>query len=194
MLLGVLERHGLVRQNGLAKHAQCAVDGAQDRHERQKSQRSLIDWQYIKAHDDVMGCLKSYALLSLLLCVAALPPARLKAEVFPTSPSQRADLFATCAGRSLAVIEHLSLFGGNLVDRAEQRRVAFRDMLEAITPYALADGAQPLHLLSLRVQARADMRMLLSSARFAAPDANRTSLRQAADRQIAACDALLLGA
>ncbi len=98
--------------------------------------------------------------------------------------AQQADLplFAACAGRYSATVEHLWLTGGPAVDAAERRRDAFGDLVAALAP----DG----RALSWQVAAKAAQRGLWDRAAFAGDlRAGRT-----AQDWLARCDSLLPGA
>ena len=130
--------------------------------------------------------------LAALLLLATFQPAT--GAPFPTSSTQRAEIFATCAGRYHAMAEHLSLFGGAGVDAAARRRDTFVLLLEAVSDDAVARGASPVHLMALRVQERATLRALLSRVSFAEPGSLAAPSAQASITQrMETCDALLLG-
>lgn len=91
-------------------------------------------------------------------------------------------LFADCAGRYSATVEHLWLTDGAAADRAAIRRDAFSDLMAATDP----GGPWALHR---RIEAKAAQRALWERATFARdPRAER-----AARDWIAACDSLLPG-
>ena len=112
---------------------------------------------------------------------------------FPISPGQRAQAFAYCAGAYLAVAEHRGSLDGTVQDHALDRRALFADMLEAVTPDAIAFGTPPGQITALRVQARAELRRLLAMSEFNMTPERARPARQAAEQTIARCNALLLG-
>ena len=81
---------------------------------------------------------------ALLLGSAGMAQAFPGTGAFPISPGQRAQAFAYCAGAYLAVAEHRGSLDGTVQDHALDRRALFADMLEAVTPDAIAFGTSPL--------------------------------------------------
>lgn len=130
---------------------------------------------------------------AFLLCGAGLAQAFPGSGAFPTSPGQRAQAFAYCAGAYLAVAEHRGSLDGTVQDRAMDRRALFADMLDAVTPDAIAFGTPSGQITALRVQARADLRRLLAMSEFNMTPERAQPARQAAEQTIARCNALLLG-
>ncbi len=129
--------------------------------------------------------------LAALLAAAGTATA---AVALPHSPTERARLFADCAGRLLAEEEHLRLSDGAASETAAARRAAFLDLLDAVLPDARQGGLPDRAALHGRVGARAAQAALLSRAAFAADPLARAPARDAAGARIAACLRLLPGA
>lgn len=111
--------------------------------------------------------------MAVALALAPLPAA---------AGSDPVALFADCAGRYSATVEHLWVTDGAAADRAAVRRDAFADLVAAVDP----GGPQALHW---RIEAKAAQRALLDRALFGR-DARAA---QAARDWIALCDNLLPG-
>lgn len=116
------------------------------------------------------------------------------AGALPHSPSQQAQVFASCAGRLLALEEHQRLTDGPASEATAVLRNTFLDLLDAVLPDAYAYGMPPGYELQRRVMARAEQRSLLSQAAYATEMAARAPARAAADRHVAVCKALITGA
>lgn len=134
-----------------------------------------------------MGGMKTWI---AILAVALSAPASLQAG----SASERARMFASCAGRFLAVAEHEALFSGAATDRAMARRDAFLDLLDAILPHAQADGLDAQRVIVWRSDARAAQRALLASGEFNMRPAQAAAARERAADYVTLCDGLLFGA
>jgi hypothetical protein len=115
-----------------------------------------------------MGGLKT---LTLML---ALAPCAVRAD----GP----EVFADCAGRYSATVEHLWMFDGQAADRAAVRRDAFADLLAA-----LPDSPDTM---ARRVAAKAAQRHLWDRAAFSGDLRAQTLARD----YLVACDSLLTGA
>lgn len=179
---------------------------------RAKTPKSLIDSQLSDLHAAVMGALRTLLALSLLCTGAA-------AAALPQSATERAELFAVCAGTWRAEAEHRARLGPDAgragraprparlrsaaeaprgpeggADSAAARAAAFAGLLDAVRPDAQAQGLDPVRLRAVRVQAWLEHRARLDRTVFAAPDPGREAAGAAAARRRARCDALLLGA
>jgi hypothetical protein len=112
----------------------------------------------------------------------------------PLSPSERALVFAACAGRYSAEMEHDWLLRPAQSPAAEARRDAFLDLLEAVAPDAVDDG-MPAHLpLSTRIEEKAAQSALLHRATFHLDPIASDAARAAAEHRISDCGTWLLGA
>ena len=106
-----------------------------------------------------MGALKT--IVSVLLVFSAGVAAGM-----PQSPSQRVQLFATCAGRYSALLEHERLFDGATSERAALHKQQFEDLLDAVLPDAL-DWGMPGHMaLDWRLTAKHTQATLLHRGVF----------------------------
>lgn len=110
----------------------------------------------------------------------------------PAGPAlaQSSDLaiFATCAGRFSALMEHQWLLSDPGSDETGQQRAAMLSLVDAVT----RPGEEP-RALNLRIEAKVAQATLYSAASF---DRNEKTATQAARRSeelIGACRALLLG-
>ena len=102
--------------------------------------------------------------------------------------------FAYCAGRMMALRDHLSIFGTEGVDAADTRRSAHLAILDALVEIASEDGFDYRQAYSWQIDARAAQTAVLSQADFGTSETTRRRARAAADRHIASCDRLILGA
>lgn len=133
-----------------------------------------------------MGGLKTLLSLSLVALCAALP-----ALAIPESPRERALLFAACAGRYSASMEHAWLMGDD-GGRAALQRGQFLDLLEAQQPQAMAQGLSGPALLDARITAKFAQARLLQLASFHTDAAQKRRASAEARRAMAPCAALLL--
>lgn len=133
-----------------------------------------------------MGVLKTLLCLGLLVASAALP-----ARAQPEIASDRALLFAACAGRYSATMEHAWLMGQDGAE-ARDRRAVFVDLLEALQPQAVAQGLTGPALLQARIAAKAAQARLLNLASFHTEPGQQRRAHAAARRAMAPCAALLL--
>ena len=116
------------------------------------------------------------------------------AGALPHSPSERANLFASCAGRLLALEEHQRLTDGPASEETARLRGIFLDLLDAVLPDAQAYGMPKGYEMQWRVMARAEQRSLLSRAAYASDVSARAPAQTAADRHVAVCKAVITGA
>ncbi len=135
-----------------------------------------------------MGGMKTLGATLIGLALAA-PAAG--ADGLPRSPSQRVELFETCAGRLSAQIEHLWLFDGAAADRVAARRDEFDQLIEAVLPDALDWGMPQTLAMDWRIRAKAAQAGLLSTAAFdldpRAPGTRRQPCRRAAGPNATGC-------
>jgi hypothetical protein len=131
----------------------------------------------------------------LRVAFAALIALPTGAQAGPVSPDQVEQIrtFATCAGRMMAVRDHLALFGGPEVNRAEAAREAHVAVLDALLETALTDGLDGRRVTAWRVDARAAQAAVLTQADFGTTLEARQRARAASARHVAACDRLILG-
>lgn len=114
-------------------------------------------------------------------------------SALPVSPSERARVFAVCAGHYSALVEHQRLFDGQASEMSTERRDIFAVMLDAVWPDAVAYGVPEPLGMAWRVEAKAVQAALLSASVFnMVPERSRPAAR-VAEANIARCDRLLLG-
>jgi hypothetical protein len=130
---------------------------------------------------------------AILASLALFPPSRAEAGGISAEITEQLRTFSTCAGRMMALRDHLALFGGPEVDRAEVAREAHVSILEALLDLALADGFDGRRVTGWRIEARAAQSAVLSQADFGTTPERRARARVAADRHIAQCNRLILG-
>ena len=128
------------------------------------------------------------AALAALTSLAPLPS---QAAMPPRAIDEQIHTFATCAGRMMALRDHLALFGDDGVEQAEARREAHVSVLEALMEMAEAiDGRT---VTRWRIQGRAAQGSVLSQSAFGTSEAARSRATRIADRHVALCDRLILG-
>ncbi len=102
--------------------------------------------------------------------------------------------FAYCAGRMMALRDHLSIFGTEGVDAADARHSAHLAVLDALVEIASENGFDYRQAYSWQIDARAAQTAVLSQADFGTSESTRRRARAVADRHITSCDRLILGA
>ena len=135
-----------------------------------------------------MGALKTHlsgALVALLAASAT--------EAAPAQTVERVRLFASCAGRLSATIEH-----GWLIHRSDGRteqrqRRGFEDLIAAILPDARAAGLDGPRILHQRIAAKVAQAQLLQTASFHRDTRRAARARLLAERALARCTAILPG-
>ena len=140
-------------------------------------------------------CPRAVGLL-LALALAPLCPTVLRAAptiagapsdaVRPAPLPEIVRLFATCAGRLSAVMEHEWLLSRPGSEATALRRSRMLDLLEAVT-----EERNARRILTLRIEAKAAQARLLSRAAFSLDAAEASRAEAAAGRFMARCDALL---
>lgn len=133
-----------------------------------------------------MGSLKIFLTVFLLSAAGA-------AAALPRSPSQRAQLFATCAGRYSALAEHQRLFDGSASEVADAQKQAFEDLLEAVMPDARDWGMPGEMALQWRLTAKMAQARLLQRSVFQSDTVIAEQSRRAADRLFGECRTWILG-
>lgn len=142
----------------------------------------------MRANVSDMGALKpclSGALVAILTASAS--------GAAPAQTAERVRVFAGCAGRLSATVEHgwLTNRGDS---RAEQRqRRGFEDLLAAILPDARAAGLDGPRLLHQRIAAKRAQAQLLQTASFHRDTQRAARARRLAERALARCTSLLPG-
>ncbi|MBP0484236.1 hypothetical protein [Sagittula salina] len=129
------------------------------------------------------------ARLALLLCALAAAPT--SAAEGPR-PSDQALTLATCHGRYMATVEHSRLVATEN-DAAKLRLGWLEAMMNAIAQEFLDHRSYGIELMRNRVNARAEMRSLFSTAEFDGDPRRRRLASAQIRRNLAGCDALFLG-
>lgn len=112
----------------------------------------------------------------------------------PASPTERLQLFATCAGRLSALEEHQRLFDGPASERTAARKRAFDDIIAAMIPAAVDYGMPRMQALAWQVDAKMAHAVLMQQATFGTDDIRRRNAAQTVEIRLSDCDGLLLGA
>lgn len=104
--------------------------------------------------------------------------------------AQSADLrlFATCAGRLSALMEHQWLLSDPASDQTARQR---ESMLSLVA--AMAGPEDATRALNWRIEAKAAQASLLARARFGTNEATAAHSAQRSDDLLAMCQSLLLG-
>lgn len=104
--------------------------------------------------------------LRTLLLILAGAASTAGATTLPWSPSERVQLFATCAGRYAALAEHQRFFDGAASDRATDMQEIFQELIEATLPEAVDWGMPGRQALDWHITAKMATASLLNSAEF----------------------------
>ncbi|MEM6823882.1 MAG: hypothetical protein AAF566_02115 [Pseudomonadota bacterium] len=128
-----------------------------------------------------------------LLALLAFAPTSGRAAWGSVGIVEQIQTFATCAGRMMALRDHLALFGSSGVDRAESKREAHVSVLEALSE--LADGAAPDGQLvhQWRIEGRAAQGAVLSQSTFGTTQDARDRAARVSARHLSLCDRMILG-
>ncbi|MCF1707252.1 hypothetical protein L0V05_00340 [Tabrizicola sp. J26] len=98
------------------------------------------------------------------------------------------DIFATCAGRFSALLEHQWLLSDPRADETERQRTAMLSLVEAVVP----SGGEA-EALNRRIEAKVALANLLSEATFGRLETTATQAARRSEELIGACRGLLLG-
>jgi hypothetical protein len=131
-----------------------------------------------------MRTLAGILLAVLASPVAATSPAAV--DRLPDTPHAQVRLFATCAGRMSALMEHQRLFDGPASEATRALRDAFVELAEA----AGVEGLATHQAMAWRVEAKAAAAGLLTQAAFG-PANRRAAAGRTAAARIAECRGLL---
>jgi hypothetical protein len=112
------------------------------------------------------------------------------ADGLPDTPQAQVQLFATCAGRLSALMEHQWLHDGPASEATRALRDAFVDLTDAADAAAVAEGLAAHQAMAWRVEAKAAAAGLLAQAAFGPADRRAGAARMAKAR-IAECRGLL---
>lgn len=137
----------------------------------------------------MMTCLRPLSRLALVALVAFGPSAA--QAVDRPAPSDHALNVASCQGYYTAVVEHARLVAGE-----HDGAVLRRDLIEAMMDGYLAEHSRDreyaVTMMRNRVQARSQMRNLLSAAEFNRDDRRQRLARGQMRRLLMACDGLMI--
>lgn len=131
---------------------------------------------------------KALALLAFLFL-----PAMSQAAGVPVSPSERAQVFATCHGRLAAEMDHQRLMGDHPSQQIEHRHSAFKQLYQAVLPDALEYGLPGALAVTWFNTAKRKQAWLLMRADFNGDTDIKQKSRDAARALLSECDSLLLG-
>jgi len=136
--------------------------------------------------DDFMSSLKTY--FRLLILVAALFSAPLSAQSQTAKPSDPLRTFAACAGRLSAQMEFEWMFDGPASEATKARREVVLEILDAMMP---PDAGRTV--LNWRIESKMAHASLLTRSKFDHDPRFALRAERLAARNLANCDALLLG-
>ncbi|MEL7212425.1 MAG: hypothetical protein AAGK92_07175 [Pseudomonadota bacterium] len=131
--------------------------------------------------------------MTLILGLIGLGPIMSNAQPWPTSPSERVQVFATCAGRLSAFVDHQRTVGGQVSEQVEAQRGSFEALLSATIPDALDYGLPQAQAMDWQVHAKLAQSRLLMRADFYGDAVVKAKAREAADAFLRECDRFLLG-
>ncbi|ALG89846.1 MULTISPECIES: hypothetical protein [Actibacterium] len=114
------------------------------------------------------------------------------ALALPGSPSQRAEFFATCAGRLAALETRQRATQSPDVGKTEALRADFDLLLEATLPDAVDYGMPPAQATQWRSLGWGEIATLLADADYSFDAGRAARARQMIDRRILDCNALIL--
>jgi hypothetical protein len=130
------------------------------------------------------GWKTSLTLLCAVLVASAVPA---QAEPMPRTAEARLTLFAQCAGRFSAQMEHAWLFSRD-GRGAQAGQAGMVELIEVLAPVAALSGKE---VLGLRIDAKMAHAALLGRAAVAADARARSRAQARADAQLARCAGLL---
>ncbi|MFZ5962241.1 hypothetical protein ACOXXX_04755 [Thalassococcus sp. BH17M4-6] len=110
-------------------------------------------------------------------------------SALPSDTRDRARLFAGCAGRMSALMEHQWMFDGAASDRTKKVRAGFVALVEA----SVGQGVTGRDALNWRIDAKMAQARLLQLATFSDDARIVRQARRRADLYLAECENLLLG-
>ena len=131
-----------------------------------------------------MGSLKTFLIASVLAVTSS--PSLVQARMF-----DRGDpvvLFATCAGRLSALMEHQWMFDGPGSEDTAVKRAHMIDMLDAVRA-----PDQGHKVLALRIEAKMAQAALLTRATFNDDPDDKTRAMRLATQRVSECTGVLLG-
>jgi len=114
-----------------------------------------------------------------------------QAQATANSVTEQLKVFATCAGRYSALMEHQWLTYDPASDQSELIRADFVDLIDALVPVARSAGLPKAQPLGWRISAKASLQVLLQRATFG-KGREAEMARTQAGRKLAACRTMLL--
>ena len=134
-----------------------------------------------------MDRIRTYIAL-IVVTFAQLAPA----AAMPFSPSQRIELFATCAGLYSALADHQRLFDGEASEETMQIAQGFTTLIDAVMPDAKDYGMPGKQALAWQVQAKMNQVVLLNEATLHTDERRSERARLAAEANLMRCEGLIL--
>ncbi|MEL6509801.1 MAG: hypothetical protein AAGK28_15605 [Pseudomonadota bacterium] len=131
--------------------------------------------------------------MALILGLVGLGPIMGSAQPWPTSPSERVQVFATCAGRLSAFVDHQRTIGGLVPEQLETQRGNFEALLSATIPDAVDYGLPQAQAMDWQIHAKLAQSRLLMRADFYGDAIIKAKAREAAEAFLRECDRFLLG-
>lgn len=129
---------------------------------------------------------------ALILGLTMTGPDTGSAGPWPISPAERAQVFATCAGRLSALIDHERTVVGTASKHIEAQQSTFQALLNAVMPDALDYGLPESKAMDWLLHAKLAQSRLLMRADFYGDAFAKQKARDAADAFLQECDQFLL--
>ena len=126
------------------------------------------------------------------LAALLLSAASTAALSMPISPSERAKLFARCAGNLSALAVHQRSVSGEDPTRTEALRDGYESLLNAVLPYAVDYGMPAAQAADWRRQAWRAQTALLNDVAFSIDAGRAIRAQKTARERVAMCDDMLL--
>lgn len=114
------------------------------------------------------------------------------ASALPGSPSQRAELFATCAGRLAAMATRQRADRHPDLEQTERFSADFDMMLEAVMPAALDHGMPPQQVVTWRSGGWVEVAHLLADRHYSGDQSRIERATQRLSEQLSHCRDLIL--
>lgn len=130
-----------------------------------------------------MGSVKTF-LFAFVLAMTSSPSLAQTRMIDPTDPVA---LFATCAGRLSALMEHQWMFDGPGSEQTQMQRAHMIDMLDAVR--GPGDGRA---VLSMRIEAKMAQAALLTRATFNDDPRDMRRAKRLASQRVEECTGFLL--
>lgn len=131
-------------------------------------------------------------LQALILGLMIIGPGESGAQPWPNSPSERAQVFAVCAGRLAALADHQLYFDSAAAERARTQQQVFDALLKAVMPDALKYGMPGAQALNWRMHAKLAQSSLLMRANFNTDVIVKAKAQEAAAAFLSECEQFVL--